>query len=181
MQTQTHTHPDDSTNDRSVPKPIGHPLGRLFTIEPMSQPVIGRLYAAVLVLAVAILLLTAGRLAPNGKHMGTHQQLKLPPCGFAVITGFPCPTCGMTTAYAYTVRGQFTEAIRSQIAGFVMAVATAGLGVIAAYSAVTGHRLVVNWYRINPTHVVWWLAALLVLAWAAKIILGLAEGTIPAR
>jgi len=162
-------------------KSAGHPLGPLFSYVPMDHPFFSRIYAAGLTLAASALLLTAYQLSPNGKEMGTHQQLKLPPCGFLVITGFPCPTCGMTTAYAYTVRGQFIHAMRAQFAGFIMALATSLVGLLSFAGLLTGRRLDVNWYRINPTHAVWWMGALLVLSWAAKIIIGLLDGSLPAR
>ncbi|UCD29240.1 MAG: DUF2752 domain-containing protein [Planctomycetota bacterium] len=179
----TNTHnPAGNTKDTTVmAKPAEHPLGPLFTMERMKQPIIGRVYATGIAFAAGILILTAAHLVPSSKHMGTHQQLKLPPCGFVVITGFPCPTCGMTTAYAYTIRGRFFEALRSQIAGFIIALATAGIGLMAVIGAATGYRPAINWYRINPTNMVWWLATLLILAWAAKIIIGLIDGTLPAR
>ena len=42
---------------------------------------------------------------PDPRGFGTHTQLGLPPCGFLALTGFPCPGCGLTTAFAHGVRG----------------------------------------------------------------------------
>ncbi|MHC4444523.1 MAG: DUF2752 domain-containing protein [Planctomycetota bacterium] len=178
--TDTHKPMENTTDTRIEASPTRHPLGPLVTVKPLCHPVTSRLYAAGLALAAGILLYTAAGLVPSKNHIGTHQQLKLPPCGFVIMTGFPCPTCGMTTAYAYTVRGRFIQAIRSQIAGFLMALGTAALGIVSVVSAVAGRRPSINWYRINPTNMVWWLAALLILAWAVKITLGLTDGTLPA-
>ncbi len=63
----------------------------------VDNPVWGRLYAGGLALAAVVILVVAARLAPSDRHLGTHRQLGLPPCGFVAMTGFPCPTCGMTT------------------------------------------------------------------------------------
>lgn len=53
---------------------------------------------------------TAARLTPNPSGMGTHTQLGLPPCGFLVLTGCPCPGCGLTTSFAHMARLEFTGA-----------------------------------------------------------------------
>jgi hypothetical protein len=36
----------------------------------------------------------------NPRTMATHTQLGMPPCNFVVLTGKPCPSCGMTTSFA---------------------------------------------------------------------------------
>src|SRR5437879_1484985 len=36
--------------------------------------------------------------------LATHRQLGLPECAFKVMTGKPCPSCGMTTSFALLVR-----------------------------------------------------------------------------
>lgn len=76
-------------------------------------------------LAIALVLiggfLVALWVSPDPRGYGTHQQLGLPPCTFRLLFGYPCPGCGMTTCFAHFVRGQFAEAARSNVAGFVMA------------------------------------------------------------
>ena len=162
-------------------RPARHRLGPLVSLVRLERPVVSRLYAAGLATAAGGLLIIAASLIPSGRHLGTHRQLGLPPCGFAMMTGLPCPTCGMTTAFAHAVRGQFIEAIRSQPAGFLLALATAGFGLVAALATVTGRRPAVNWYRVNPMRLLWWSVGLLVASWAAKIVLGLVDGSLPAR
>lgn len=49
-------------------------------------------------------LLTARTLTPDPAGHGTHTQLGLPPCGFLVMTGCPCPGCGLTTSFAHMAR-----------------------------------------------------------------------------
>lgn len=46
-------------------------------------------------------IVTAFLLTPDPTGHGTHTQLGLPPCGFYVITGCPCPGCGLTTAFSF--------------------------------------------------------------------------------
>jgi Protein of unknown function (DUF2752) len=63
----------------------------------------------------------ARELTPDPREYGTHQQLGLGPCPFATITGRLCPTCGMTTAVAWFVRGNFSRAFRANPAGLGVA------------------------------------------------------------
>ena len=67
------------------------------------------------------LLLLAAWLKPNPNGFGTHQQLGLPPCTFQFWFGFPCPSCGGTTAFAHFVRGQWGSALRANAASCLFA------------------------------------------------------------
>jgi hypothetical protein len=69
------------------------------------------------------LLLVAGMLEPDPRGFGTHTQLGLNPCAFAAVTGRLCPTCGMTTAFAWFVRGRLDRSWWANPAGLVLAIA----------------------------------------------------------
>jgi hypothetical protein len=69
------------------------------------------------------LLAIAVYLRPSERGYGTHQQLGLPPCSFRQLFGSRCPSCGMTTAWSNTVRGQLIEAVRANSAGTALCVA----------------------------------------------------------
>ena len=176
---------DRTPLEADVPRarPARHPLGPLVSMTALDRPVVSRLYAMALAAAAGAVLAAAAGLTPSESYMGTHRQLRITrhPCAFVLATGFPCPTCGMTTAFAYAVRGQFLRATRSQAAGLLLALATAGTAVLGAVAVVTGKRPRLNWYRVNPNRLVWWLTGLLVAAWAGKILLGLADGSLPVR
>lgn len=75
----------------------------------------------VLALAIGAVLGLAALLRPDPRGFGTHTQLGLPPCHFALVTGRPCPSCGMTTAFAWSVRGRFDRAWRANPAGSLLA------------------------------------------------------------
>lgn len=54
-------------------------------------------------------------------QMATHLQLGLPPCNFHRLTGYPCPSCGMTTSFALLVRGDVMNSLRANAAGTLLA------------------------------------------------------------
>ena len=158
----------------------GHPLGPLVWREPLARPVLGRLVAAGIVVACGWGLVTAALLQPSARGYGTHKLLGMSPCGFLMRTGFPCPTCGMTTSCSLTVRGRIIAALRTQALGpvLVLGAVVCGLGGLAV--ALTGKVWAVNWYRVSPTGVIWALGIALIAAWGLKIVLGLLDGTLPA-
>jgi hypothetical protein len=87
---------------------------------------------------VATMLFIAARLTPDPHGYGTHQKLGLPPCTFLAIFRRPCPSCGMTTAWAHVVRGQLASACRANAGGAILAI-VAMLAVPAMLlAAVTG-------------------------------------------
>jgi len=76
----------------------------------------------------------------------------------------------MTTAFAYMVRGRVFQAFLAQPAGAVLAGFILLLAVLAVVVLVTGRRLEVNWYRINPMHVMIGALALFLGSWAFKMV-----------
>jgi len=80
----------------------------------------------------------AAWLTPSETGMETHRQLGLPPCGFYRTTGYPCPTCGMTTAFTHAAHGHFWRSFVTQPAGFVLSVVCAMLALVGLWSAATG-------------------------------------------
>lgn len=157
-----------------------HPLGPMVAIVRLDHPFWSRLYACGLLAATTAMVVVAFSLQPDADHMGTHQQLGLPPCGFVALTGYPCPTCGMTTAFAHAVRGQMIAALYAQPAGAVLALGTVLLLILSLVAAITGRRPSLNWYRINPVRLVWGGALILVLSWGFKALAGVIDGTLPA-
>lgn len=64
-------------------------------------------------------------LEPDSRGFGTHQGLGLPPCTIRTLYGIPCPTCGMTTSFAYFVRGEILPAARASASGLLLAIVCA--------------------------------------------------------
>jgi hypothetical protein len=71
------------------------------------------------IIPLAVIALAA-TLSPDPSGHGTHQQLGLPPCGFIYVTGYPCPGCGLTTAFAHMVRLEFVGAARANPFGILL-------------------------------------------------------------
>jgi hypothetical protein len=98
--------------------------------QPFERSRLGRpTRCALVVSAVGLVavLMVARWLEPDARGFGTHTQLGLPPCAFSVVTGHPCPTCGMTTAFAWSVRGRFDQSWRANPAGSLLAPACVAL------------------------------------------------------
>jgi hypothetical protein len=137
-------------------------------------PAAGRLVALAAALACLAVLLTAAYATPSPTGVGTHSSsLHMQPCQFLERTHLPCPGCGMTTSFAWFVRGNLLAAVYVQPMGAMLA-ALAGCAVWAGlYVAVTG-RPVYRLFRLLPArYYVVPLLALGVLAWAWKIMLRL--------
>jgi hypothetical protein len=78
-------------------------------------------------IGLVVVFVVALRLEPSPTGLGTHMQLGLPACHFLRVTGRPCPTCGMTTAFAWFVRGRLDQAWRANPAGCLLAPACLAL------------------------------------------------------
>jgi len=123
------------------------------------------------VLSLALIGLTplviASLIQPNPSGLGSHRQLHLPPCGFYEQTGYPCPTCGMTTAFTYLVRGRFFHAFTVQPAGALAALACLIFTTITTYSAFTARRLdnLICWIALHRIHLIIIGLTIFLLSW----------------
>lgn len=104
--------------------------------------------------------------------MGTHRGLGYGGCPFVIAHGFACPTCGMTTAFAHTVRGQWIQAVHAQPMGWLLAVAAMVVAGTNVFSFFAGASIGINWYRVSPVGVAVAMAALGALAWGYKVAFG---------
>ena len=131
-----------------------------------------RLRLAAIGIGLLGLLAVAAMLEPSPSGHGTHQQLGLPPCTFWVLFGRPCPVCGMTTAWAYLVRGEWVGAGRANLGGALL-----GLMAIVAVpwlliSAVSG-----KWLGLSPSAAAAkWVSIVILLVtlidWAFRLLAG---------
>ena len=165
----------------SKPKPgtTIHPLGPVLYRVPARRPLTTRLTAAMLLIGCAALLWLAGRVEPHPAGLGTHEQYGLPPCSLVVLTGYPCPTCGMTTAFAHTVRGELWAAFNAHPGGFAFGLATIIALSVSLSVLITGKVWRVNWYRVSPARVTLAIALIWLGGWGYKLAVGLISGKLP--
>jgi Protein of unknown function (DUF2752) len=79
-----------------------------------------RVLLALFALVLALILVVARGLNPDPRGFGTHTQLGLWPCAFRETTGRSCPTCGMTTSFAWFVRGKLERSWWANPAGSLL-------------------------------------------------------------
>ncbi len=119
-------------------------------------------------LVFAVPLVVAARLTPDPAGLGTHQQLGFPPCAFRAVWGVRCPACGMTTSWAYFVRGQIVSSAQANPAGAMLAVLTCTVSVCLLFHAVAGRIPRSGWYAA----LAWGMIVVLVVAvadWAWRL------------
>ena len=67
-----------------------------------------------------LLVVVARSLEPDSRGFGTHEQLGLSPCVIQQWTGYPCPACGATTAWAHALRGDLAQAVVANLGGSIL-------------------------------------------------------------
>ena len=88
-------------------------------VHPLGWPI--RCLLLVAAAGILGLLVLARKLEPDPRGFGTHTQLGMRPCSFLRMTGRLCPTCGMTTSFAWVVRGRIDRSWQANPAGCVLA------------------------------------------------------------
>ena len=141
---------------------------------PARLPWSGRLLALAVALACLAVLIVAAYATPSPSGVGTHAaSLRMQPCHFLQTTRLPCPGCGMTTSFAWFVRGNVAASAFVQPMGAMLAALACCCVWAGAYVAVTG-RPVYRLFRLLPgRYYLVPLLALGVLAWAWKVMLRL--------
>jgi hypothetical protein len=104
-------------------------------------------------------------------------QVTQPYCGIKTRTGYPCPTCGMTTSFRALARGDVSGAFAAHPFGPALLAVTALVAVAGAIQAIADRRvfaaLGIRWW--------WWLLPTggILAGWAVKIVVGLHTGRYP--
>ena len=137
---------------------------------PGSKAVGRRVIAAVVAAVCSGVLGLAAWLPPAEAGLGTHEALNLPPCGWIAIADLPCPTCGMTTAFAHAADGNLLGSFLAQPLGCVLALVTVMALLVSVYVAATGSRLGGTFSRLWNRSTPWIIAGAVLLAWGYKII-----------
>ncbi len=129
-----------------------------------------RLQALGLAISAVTLLCVAFFLSPSSEGVGTHQQLGLPTCGWILVADVPCPTCGMTTAWSYTVRGDLISAFRAQPMGMTTAIITVIVAIAALGTLFFGYSYKSLLYRFPPSKIIILVIVVSLLSWVYKIL-----------
>ncbi len=148
----------------------------IYAASPVTEPVslAGRLLALAVGSGCLAVLVLAALLTPSPSGFGTHRaSLGLPACNFLQTTGLPCPSCGMTTSFAWLTRGNVLASLYVQPMGTTVALLAAGSVWGGFYIAISGrpaHRLL----RMLPArYTLFPLLLLGILAWGWKILIHL--------
>jgi hypothetical protein len=139
-------------------------------VEPVSESrVVSRVGWLFLFAVPTAVMITAMTLTPNPVGHGTHTQLGLPPCGFLMVTGLPCPGCGLTTCFTHMIRGQVVMACHANAFGVALFLVSFFTIPIAAAGFVRGWRVLETLDRLRFERVAIMLAASSALVWMIRI------------
>jgi len=123
-----------------------------------------------------VLLGTAASLQPNVvevapgefRKLGTHQGLGLPPCSFREIAGMPCPSCGMTTSWSHTMRGQLLQALEANIGGTLLAISALVYGPYMLISGIRGRWFLFKFNELYAAVIAFTIIAITIVSWCVR-------------
>lgn len=121
---------------------------------------------AMVLFFVAVRLFTT----PDPSGHSTHEQLGLPACTLMVVTGFPCPGCGVTTAMSHLVHGQLRMALVAQPFGVLLAFIAALVAAFSLWDSARGHDAWSGFRRRWRPWMSWGLGGAMLAGWIYKIV-----------
>jgi len=124
---------------------------------------------AVLFSGPLAVLITAATLTPSSEGHGTHTQLGLPPCGFLVYTGYPCPGCGLTTSFSHMIRAEVFGAFSANPFGILLFLATAAIIPIALFGIVKRMPVIDTLDRLHAEKIAIGLSIVSIVVWLVKV------------
>jgi hypothetical protein len=113
----------------------------------------------------------------QARRLETHLQLGLPPCNFRLLTGLPCPSCGMTTSFSLLMHGDWRNSLRANAVGTLLALFWLALVPWSLVSALRGRCLFIVSVERALTWTVAIFLVLLLVRWAIVLGLGWATGS----
>lgn len=131
-----------------------------------------RVLLAAWAVALVAVLVVARRLEPDPRGFGTHEQLGLSPCAFRAATGRPCPTCGMTTAFARFARGELAASWRANPAGALLAPGALVLAAWLVVASALGRPAPFRGWDAPAVVAAGAVFALTVVSWLVRMTLG---------
>ena len=148
-----------------------HAQPRVFErTHPLQASGWSRVLAGALALACLTVLALGAWLEPSEAGHGTHTQLGMKPCIWAVTLDKPCMTCGMTTSFAYAGEGDWIGSFLNQPMGSVLVVIASVMFWCGAAQALIGARIGTMVQPIfRPKSFIVFLI-LMLAAWGYKVI-----------
>jgi hypothetical protein len=111
------------------------------------------------------------------RRWGTHQQLGLPPCSFQRLTGWPCPSCGLTTSFSLLMHGDWRAALAVNPAGPVMVLLAVTMAGWFALAGISGRTLgLPDWHWLSSL-AAWTMLWLVLGCWLIRALLYLRNGS----
>jgi hypothetical protein len=141
---------------------------------PSLAPSFARFVWLILLAGCVMLIVMGLHLKPDPRGHSTHEQLHLPPCGFYLYTGYPCPTCGATTAFTWVVHGHPWMGLKTQPFGAIAAFVAVALLGMSLVGIVTAGVPVVRLTRRLSFGLALAIMTLLLGSWLYKIVMTLA-------
>ena len=115
-------------------------------------------------LLVAILMLIATVIDPD-------RPLPTEVCLWNRVTGWPCPTCGLTRALCHAMRGEWAASLRFHPAGVLVVVGLAGWALWSACEAWRGQPILQAARRSSFRILLSIGAAVSLASWIARIVM----------
>jgi hypothetical protein len=127
-----------------------------------------------IILMVCVAAILVGRsLRPSPSGIGTHTELGFPPCGFYTITGIPCPTCGVTTAFVLATHLRFKDSLLTQPVGLLTFIVVCSAGICMVGLLLTGRSFLKLKVKVNAYTIAIPILGFIFLCWVYKIIITL--------
>lgn len=101
--------------------------------------------------------------------MATHTQLGMPPCNMVLMTGKPCPACGMTSSFSLLAHGDLAASARANWVGTLLALYCFALIPWAVAGALKGKLFFVRSGELLLTWSVGVVLALMLARWVVVL------------
>ncbi len=124
---------------------------------------------AILFAGPLAVLITAATLTPSAAGHGTHTQLGLPPCGFLVYTGYPCPGCGLTTSFSNMIRLQVVGAFHANPFGILLFLCTAAIVPISLFGIIRKLPVIDTLDRLHAEKIAIGLSVVSIVVWVVNV------------
>lgn len=95
--------------------------------------------------------------------------LPWPACLFRLVTGAPCPSCGLTHGFIALAHGDLPQAVHDNLMTPALFLALALAGVLAAFDAVAGRSLLRRLWRRRKRTIVGATLLLALVSWTWNI------------